>query len=268
MLGIALISWPGTVLELAAVGAGVLLILAAIAEILRLTGRVRPSRRRVRGRPSARAGRGRRALLVAGAGVGRRAGGARRPTGGASRTLQRLPRAVRPSARTRRVRGDAQLDGRRQEPGWLFAAQDAGIHAQLDDGIRALLIDTHYGFATPRGVATELAAGSSSREKVASGGGGGVRAHRRAAAQADRVRRRRTGGVPVPRLLRGRRDQRRREPSRRPPLPRDPSGGGPRSSRSRTTPPRPRPRPRSARAGSSTRCTAARRSRHGRRCGR
>ena len=54
-----------------------------------------------------------------------------------------------------------------QEPGWLFAAQDAGIDAQLDDGIRALLIDTHYGFATPRGVATELAAGSSSREQVA-----------------------------------------------------------------------------------------------------
>ena len=42
------------------------------------------------------------------------------------------------------------------EPGWLFAAQDAGIEAQLDDGVRALLIDTHYGFATPRGVATDL----------------------------------------------------------------------------------------------------------------
>jgi hypothetical protein len=54
-----------------------------------------------------------------------------------------------------------------REPGWLFVAQDAGIQAQLDDGVRALLIDTHYGFATPRGVATQLAAGSKSRRKVA-----------------------------------------------------------------------------------------------------
>ena len=46
------------------------------------------------------------------------------------------------------------------EPGWLFAAQDAGIDAQLRDGVRALLIDTHYGFATPRGVATDLVAAS------------------------------------------------------------------------------------------------------------
>jgi hypothetical protein len=52
------------------------------------------------------------------------------------------------------------------EPGWLFAAQDAGIPAQLDDGVRALLIDTHYGFATPRGVATDLTRDSASRTKV------------------------------------------------------------------------------------------------------
>ena len=52
------------------------------------------------------------------------------------------------------------------EPGWLFAAQDAGIGPQLDDGVRALLIDTHYGFATPRGVATDLSGETKSRAKV------------------------------------------------------------------------------------------------------
>ena len=54
------------------------------------------------------------------------------------------------------------------EPGWLFVAQDAGIDAQLREGVRALLIDTHYGFATPRGVATDLARDSKSREKIES----------------------------------------------------------------------------------------------------
>jgi hypothetical protein len=53
------------------------------------------------------------------------------------------------------------------QPGWLFAAQDAGIPAQLDDGIRALLVDTHNGVRTPRGVASELAPGSKSRGKIA-----------------------------------------------------------------------------------------------------
>jgi hypothetical protein len=53
------------------------------------------------------------------------------------------------------------------EPGWLFAAQDAGIATQLEDGVRALMIDTHYGFATPRGVTTALGSGSKSRGKIA-----------------------------------------------------------------------------------------------------
>ncbi|MDF1505487.1 hypothetical protein PYV61_21225, partial [Roseisolibacter sp. H3M3-2] len=30
-------------------------------------------------------------------------------------------------------------------PGWMFAQQERGIAAQLDDGVRALLVDVHYG---------------------------------------------------------------------------------------------------------------------------
>lgn len=52
------------------------------------------------------------------------------------------------------------------EPGWLFPAQNASIGQQLDDGVRALLIDTHYGFQTPRGVATDLEHDSISRAKI------------------------------------------------------------------------------------------------------
>jgi hypothetical protein len=44
------------------------------------------------------------------------------------------------------------------KPGWLFAAQDGGIPGQLSAGIRGLLIDTHYGVSTPKGVATVLTA--------------------------------------------------------------------------------------------------------------
>jgi hypothetical protein len=51
------------------------------------------------------------------------------------------------------------------DAGWLFAAQDAGISDQLAAGIRGLLIDTHYGFKAPKGIATDL---SSETGKLAS----------------------------------------------------------------------------------------------------
>jgi hypothetical protein len=52
------------------------------------------------------------------------------------------------------------------DPGWFFAQQQKGIAAQLDDGIRGLLIDTHYGVRTPRGIKTDLAAEGSTRAKL------------------------------------------------------------------------------------------------------
>ncbi|HEX7609126.1 MAG TPA: hypothetical protein VF380_00510, partial [Solirubrobacteraceae bacterium] len=55
------------------------------------------------------------------------------------------------------------------EPGWYFASQTYPISRQLDDGVRALLIDVHMGIydsATGR-VRTDLAAEGSDRNKVA-----------------------------------------------------------------------------------------------------
>jgi hypothetical protein len=55
------------------------------------------------------------------------------------------------------------------EPGWYFANQRYGISRQLKDGIRALLIDVHFGVhdaATGR-VRTDLGAEGSDRNKVA-----------------------------------------------------------------------------------------------------
>jgi hypothetical protein len=53
------------------------------------------------------------------------------------------------------------------ERGWLFAGQEDGIQEQLEGGVRSLLIDTHYGVQTKKGVATELQKGSKSRAKIA-----------------------------------------------------------------------------------------------------
>src|SRR5205807_1017921 len=56
-----------------------------------------------------------------------------------------------------------------KEPGWYFASQTYPIARQLDDGIRALLIDIHYGVYDPAvgRVRTDLTAEGSDRNKVA-----------------------------------------------------------------------------------------------------
>jgi len=54
------------------------------------------------------------------------------------------------------------------QPGWHFAAQRYGIGRQLDDGIRALLLDVHYGVPAADGlVRTDLAAEGAEANKVA-----------------------------------------------------------------------------------------------------
>lgn len=55
------------------------------------------------------------------------------------------------------------------EPGWLFANQRYPISRQLQDGIRGLLIDVHFGVLDPHTgrVRTDLRAEGSSRNKVA-----------------------------------------------------------------------------------------------------
>src|SRR5690606_3751196 len=53
-------------------------------------------------------------------------------------------------------------------PGWLFANQTRPIPRQLDDGIRLLMIDPHYGVVSPRGrIRTDLSAEGTTRNRVA-----------------------------------------------------------------------------------------------------
>jgi hypothetical protein len=55
-----------------------------------------------------------------------------------------------------------------EQPGWHFAPQRYGIGRQLDDGIRALLLDVHYGVSAPDGlVRTDFAAEGAEENKVA-----------------------------------------------------------------------------------------------------
>ena len=75
------------------------------------------------------------------------------------------------------------------QPGWHFASQRYGIARQLDDGIRALLLDVHYGVYDPAAgrVRTDLRAEGSERNKVA----------QQLSPQALRVADRIAGGVGV-----------------------------------------------------------------------
>lgn len=69
------------------------------------------------------------------------------------------------------------------EPGWHFANQRYGISRQLEDGIRALLLDVHFGVYDPATgrVRTDLRAEGSDRNKVAE------RVPARALRVADRI---------------------------------------------------------------------------------
>lgn len=110
------------------------------------------------------------ALLVAGCG----AGGAGSTGGGGSGTTAGTPTCD----------GSAKLCGKRldqvvfpgthnsyaasAQPGWRFAPQTYGIGRQLDDGIRALLLDVHYGVPAADGlVRTDFAAEGAEANKVA-----------------------------------------------------------------------------------------------------
>jgi hypothetical protein len=77
------------------------------------------------------------------------------------------------------------------EPGWYFASQRYGIARQLDDGIRALLLDVHIGVYDPATgrVRTDLRAEGSDRNKVAE------RVPARALRVADRIAGRVGGGT-------------------------------------------------------------------------
>ncbi|HEY6890633.1 MAG TPA: hypothetical protein VI300_22710, partial [Solirubrobacter sp.] len=167
-LGLLALLDPLTVLEVLVASAGLLLVVAGTSELLRLVGGPDAPRARVRrGVPRpVRIGALACALIAALAVTAFAFGDGPEPI--------RVGRCNGEAALCDRPLNEVAFVGTHNsmaadgEPGWLFVAQDAGIDAQLREGVRALLIDTHYGFATPRGVATDLSRDSKSREKVTS----------------------------------------------------------------------------------------------------
>lgn len=77
--------------------------------------------------------------------------------GDASLCRQTLDEIVLPGAHNAMSAADV--------PGWMFPNQERGIGAQLQDGIRALLLDVHYGTPVGGAVRTELHDEAAAREK-------------------------------------------------------------------------------------------------------
>ena len=185
-VGVAMVLWPRAVLGALIVAVGALLVLAATAEVLALAAGSAEPASRLRG-PSPR-----RALRVGVVAVLVTAGVAVAAllSGGESPAVARVGRCNGHAALCdRRVDQVAFLGTHNamaaaDERGWFFAAQDVGISQQLADGVRALMIDTHYGISTPRGVATELTPENSKRSKLVAEIG------ERGVATAERVTRR------------------------------------------------------------------------------
>jgi hypothetical protein len=78
---------------------------------------------------------------------------------------------------------------------WLFPQQERGIEGQLQDGIRALLFDVHYGVPVAGRVKTDLDSETTSREKLEGAVG------KEGVAAAMRIRDRLTGPAEGPRAL-------------------------------------------------------------------
>ncbi|HEY7623206.1 MAG TPA: hypothetical protein VH834_25750 [Solirubrobacteraceae bacterium] len=166
-LGAAMVAWPRAVLTLAIAALGVVLLLAAFSEVLAMVG----------GEPAAprAAARGVPRAVGIGAVVAVFALGA---VAAAAVVTGGEPDAPRVG----RCNGHAALCDRRldevaffgthnamagaDEPGWFFAAQDTGIPGQLQYGVRAFTIDTHYAVPSSRGVWTDLSGETKSRAKL------------------------------------------------------------------------------------------------------
>ena len=174
--GLALILEPGVSLEVAAVLIGAWAVYVGISELLALLAPA--AARGPRGATRRRLRPGRVAVLVA-------------AVVGVSAIVVLLPGDDDPQSRPpgppADCNGSAELCSKRldqvafpathnsmsaaSEPGWFLPNQRYGIGRQLDDGIRALLIDTHYGIerGTGRGFAeviTDLEKERKTRQEV------------------------------------------------------------------------------------------------------
>ena len=170
--GLALVLAPSTTLRVVAILAGGLLALAGIA---RIAARMIPGGSRGGQEPRATAAlgggvvaslalaAGAVALVLPAPGVGG-AQPPRAPAGACNGAVALCDRRLDDVMLAATHNSYAASD----QPGWFFANQRRGIARQLDDGIRGLLIDVHYGIPDPDNgrIRTDLTYEGSSRNKV------------------------------------------------------------------------------------------------------
>jgi hypothetical protein len=174
--GLALILRPELSLEALAVVAGAWFLYVAVGELLAILAPRSTSpatgerRRRLRPARVAVAGTVVAAVIVVAFAVGGGGGAHGRPPG--------PPQACNgyPSLCSKRLDqitfpGTHNSMSAAQEPGWFLPNQRFGIQRQLDDGIRAFLIDTHYGIRRGNGrgfgqVITDLQKEQKTRQEV------------------------------------------------------------------------------------------------------
>ncbi|MDP2713144.1 MAG: hypothetical protein Q8O56_18180 [Solirubrobacteraceae bacterium] len=173
--GVLIIFDPLSALRLVALAAGLVVLSAGVDELLRLTARPRPAeqpveqpeRQRAPARPSWR-----RLAVAAGLAVGALSLPAIvvASTDGPSGTTEAVACNGAPELCDKRldevVVAATHNSMSSPQSGFLFPDQDSPIPAQLRGGIRGLLIDTHMGIRTSRGVFTMLAEGGKSRAKI------------------------------------------------------------------------------------------------------
>lgn len=176
-LGLALILEPELSLEVVAVLGGAWVIYVGVSELLSILAPPAGARRGERGRPRFRPRRvgalgvatALAVLLVIVLASGGKGPTARPPgppaacNGFAQLCTKRLDQLAFPATHNSMSAAE--------EPGWFVTNQRYGIERQLDDGIRGLLIDTHYGIqrGTGRGFAqviTDLQKEQKTRQEV------------------------------------------------------------------------------------------------------
>jgi hypothetical protein len=159
--GVCLVLRPGTTLATLAVVGGTVLTFLGLQQLFGLAfrGRTEDDPYRV-----ARRGRRRAVVLIAAAAL----------AAGAITLLSRTREAAVVGAPSAGCNGDERLCGRPLDqvvfagthnamgavdaPGWMFPQQERGLAGQLEDGVRALLIDIYAGVPVGGNVKTELRA--------------------------------------------------------------------------------------------------------------
>jgi hypothetical protein len=171
LAGALLIGWPTIAIDIVVVLCGVALLYFGAGEVLSGLG-TPPEHERFS------AARSRTGLIAAALSLGILVGGVAIVLATRGRSVSRPARVARLTCN-----GYAQLCSRRVDqvvfpgthnamsavdtPGWLIANQSRDIARQLDDGIRAFKISTHYGISDGRGhVRTDIAAEGARANRV------------------------------------------------------------------------------------------------------